>query len=124
MTKDMMIKGLSEFIASKGVDTMDLKTYKSFGNDVPVKDYLLKRYFGSWNRVLSVVKKRYPISVAPVEVKVENKNINQFMYINPKTLAEPLDKLRIQNNNKFIGIKLKIRKASEERTAKYEIEES
>ena len=66
-----MIKGLSEFIASKGVDTMDLKTYKSFGNDVPVKDYLLKRYFGSWNRVLSVVKKRYPISVAPVEVKVE-----------------------------------------------------
>ena len=67
----MMIKGLSEFIASKGVDTMDLKTYKSFGNDVPVKDYLLKRYFGSWNRVLSVVKKRYPISVAPVEVKVE-----------------------------------------------------
>ena len=71
MTKDMMIKGLSEFIASKGVDTMDLKTYKSFGNDVPVKDYLLKRYFGSWNRVLSVVKKRYPISVAPVEVKVE-----------------------------------------------------
>ena len=66
-----MIKGLSEFIASKGVDTMDLKTYKSFGNDVPVKDYLLKRYFGSWNRVLSVVKKRYPISVEPVEVKVE-----------------------------------------------------
>ena len=71
MTKDMMIKALSDFIASKGVETMDLKTYKSFGNDVPVKDYLLKRYFGSWNRVLSVVKKRYPISVAPVEVKVE-----------------------------------------------------
>ena len=32
MTKDMMIKALSEFIASKGVETMDLKTYKSFGN--------------------------------------------------------------------------------------------
>ena len=71
MTKDMMIKALSEFIASKGVETMDLKTYKSFGNEVPVKDYLLKRYWGSWNRVLGVVKKRYPISVAPVEVKVE-----------------------------------------------------
>ena len=71
MTKDMMIKALSEFIASKGVETMDLKTYKSFGNEVPVKEYLLKRYWGSWNRVLGVVKKRYPISVAPVEVKVE-----------------------------------------------------
>lgn len=71
MTKDMMIKALSDFIASKGVETMDLKTYKSFGSEVPVKDYLLKRYWGSWNRVLGVVKKRYPISVAPVEVKVE-----------------------------------------------------
>ena len=42
MTKDKMIKALSEFMAEKGVETMDLKTYKSFGNEVPVKDYLLK----------------------------------------------------------------------------------
>ena len=74
MTKDMMIKALSEFIASKGVETMDLKTYKSFGNDVPVQDYLLKRNWGAWNRVLGVVRKRYPISVAPApEPKVEKK---------------------------------------------------
>ena len=39
MTKDMMVKALSDFIASKGVETMDLAKYKSFGNDVPVKDY-------------------------------------------------------------------------------------
>ena len=58
MTKDKMIKALSEFMAEKGVETMDLKTYKSFGNEVPVKDYLLKRYWGSWNRVLGVVKKK------------------------------------------------------------------
>jgi hypothetical protein len=63
MTKDMMVKALSDFIASKGVETMDLVTYKSFGNDVPVKDYLLKRAFGSWNRVLSVLKNRYPVQV-------------------------------------------------------------
>ena len=69
MTKDMMVKALSDFIASKGVETMDLATYKDFGNDVPVKDYLLRRAFGSWNRVLSVVSKRYPVSVAPVEVE-------------------------------------------------------
>ena len=80
MTKDMMIKALSEFIASKGVETMDLKTYKSFGNEVPVKDYLLKRYWGSWNRVLGVVRKRYPVSVAPaptpkVEKKVAKKEV-------------------------------------------------
>ena len=43
MTKDMMIKALSEFMASKGVDSMTLVDYKGYGNDVPVKDYLLKR---------------------------------------------------------------------------------
>ena len=56
-----MVKALSDFIASKGVETMDLVTYKSFGNDVPVKDFMLRRAFGSWNRVCAVVKKRYPV---------------------------------------------------------------
>ena len=74
----MMIKALSEFMASKGVDSMTLVEYKGYGSDVPVKDYILKRYFGSWNRVMSVVKQRYPVSVAPapapkVEKKVEKK---------------------------------------------------
>jgi len=71
MTKDMMIKALSEFMAKKGVETMTLAEYKAVGNDVPVKDYLLKRYFGSWNRVMSVVKQRYPVSVAAPAPKVE-----------------------------------------------------
>ena len=65
MTKDMMIKALSEFMASKGVDSMTLVEYKGYGSDAPVKDYILKRYFGSWNRVMSVVKQRYHVSVAP-----------------------------------------------------------
>ena len=69
MTKDMMIKALSEFMASKGVDSMTLVEYKGYGSDVPVKDYILKRYFGSWNRILAVVNKGYPVAVAPVEVE-------------------------------------------------------
>ena len=80
MTKDMMIKALSEFMASKGVDSMTLVEYKGYGSDVPVKDYILKRYFGSWNRVMSVVKQRYPVSVAPapapkVKKKVAKKEV-------------------------------------------------
>ena len=63
----MMIKAVSDFFEKEGV--MDLAEYKSRGSDVPVKDYLLRRAFGSWNRVLSVVNKRYPVSVAPVEVE-------------------------------------------------------
>ena len=68
MTKDMMVKAVSDFMAKEG-GVMDLAEYKSHGNDVPVKDYLLRRQFGSWNRVLSVMNKRYPVSVAPVEVE-------------------------------------------------------
>ncbi len=64
----MMVKAVSDFMAKEG-GVMDLAEYKSHGNDVPVKDYLLRRAFGSWNRVLSVVSKRYPVSVAPVEVE-------------------------------------------------------
>ena len=68
MTKDMMVKALSEYFKKEG-EVMDLAVYKSHGSDVPVKDYLLRRAFGSWSRVLSVMNKRYPISVAPVEVE-------------------------------------------------------
>ena len=63
MTKDMMAKALSDFFSEEGVEKMDLPTYKSHGNDVPVKDYILRRNFGSWNRVLSAMKKRHPVAV-------------------------------------------------------------
>ena len=67
MTKNMMLKALSEFVASKGVESMTLAEYKAEGNDVPVRDYLLRRKFGSWNRVLAAAKARYPIEApAPV----------------------------------------------------------
>ena len=59
----MMAKALSDFLVEQGVETMDLATYKSHGTDVPVKDYLLRRAFGSWNRVLSAMKKRHPVEV-------------------------------------------------------------
>ena len=73
----MMIKAVSDFFVEKG-GVMDLAEYKSYGSDVPVKDFMLRRYFGSWNRVLSVVDKRYPVSVTPapkVEEKVVKKEV-------------------------------------------------
>ena len=75
----MMVKALSEFMASKGVESMDLATYKGYDSEVPVKDYILRRNFGSWNRVLSVVRKRYPVSVAPAPApkKVKEKVVKK-----------------------------------------------
>lgn len=67
-----MIKAVSDFFTEKG-GVMDLATYKSYGSDAPVKDYMLRRHFGSWNRVLSVVKNRYPVEVPVVEEKVVEK---------------------------------------------------
>ena len=73
----MMIKALSKFFTEKG-GVMDLAEYKSYGSDVPVKDFMLRRYFGSWNRVLSVVDKRYPVSVTTVpEPVVEEKVVKE-----------------------------------------------
>lgn len=81
----------------------------------------------SW-REIEIISEPYVILnsfgyIPAVKVRVESKKIAQFMYINPKTLAAPLDQLKIKNSNSFTGIKLKIRKESEEKTAKYEIEE-
>ena len=64
MTKDMMAKALSNFFVQEGVEKMDLPTYKSHGMKVPVRDYMLRRAFGSWTRVLSAMKKRHPVVVA------------------------------------------------------------
>ena len=41
MTKNMMVKAVSDYFAKKGVEGMDLAEYKSQGSDVPVKDYML-----------------------------------------------------------------------------------
>ena len=68
-----MIKAVSDFFTGEKVESMDLATYKSYGSDAPVKDYMLRRHFGSWNRVLSVVKNRYPVEVPVVEEKVVEK---------------------------------------------------
>ena len=68
MTKNMMLKALSEYMQAKNIDTISLSDYKADEN-APVRDYLLRRKYGSWNRVLSVMNKRYPVSVAPVEVE-------------------------------------------------------
>jgi len=64
MTKNMMAKALSDWFVEQGVESMDLPTYKSHGTDVPVKDYMLRRAFGSWKRVISAMKKRHPVVVA------------------------------------------------------------
>ena len=63
MTKAKMAKALSEFLVKRKVDTISLSDYKGLGNDVPVKDYLLRRAFGSWSRVLSAMQKRHPIDL-------------------------------------------------------------
>ena len=64
MTKNMMLKALSEYMQAKNVDTISLSDYKADEN-APVRDYLLRSKYGSWNRVLSAAKHRFPIEVAP-----------------------------------------------------------
>ena len=60
-----MLKALSEYMQSKGVDTVSLSDYKA-DEKAPVRDYLLRRKFGSWNRVLAAAKFRFPVEVPAV----------------------------------------------------------
>ena len=81
-----MIKALSDFMTKKG-GVMTLAEYKAEGNDVPVKDYLLRRAFGSWSRVLSVVTKRYPVVTKEVTKKVTPKKVTT-----KKTVVKKVEK--------------------------------
>jgi len=77
MTKDMMVKALSEYFKKEG-EVMGLPAYKAKGKDVPVKDYIIRKHFGSWNRFVAVIGKRYPVIIpevakAPVKKKTPAK---------------------------------------------------
>jgi len=63
MTKNMILKALSEYMQANNVDTVSLSDYKA-DPKAPVRDYLLRRKFGSWNRVLAAAKFRFPIEIA------------------------------------------------------------
>ena len=65
MTKNMMLKALSEYMQANNVDTVSLTDYKA-DPKAPVRDFLLRRKFGSWNRVLAAARFRFPVQVAPV----------------------------------------------------------
>ena len=85
----MMAKALSDFCKKNKVEEMDLKTYKGFGNDVPVKDYLLRRAFGSWNRVLSAMQKRYPIDLETLLAPAPAPKPTPKKVAPKKTVAKP-----------------------------------
>ena len=45
MTKNMMVKALSDYMASKALNTMTLAEYKAEGNDVPVERLSFEKNF-------------------------------------------------------------------------------
>ena len=62
---------------------------------------------------------------APVlPVKVEQTSLDYILYITAKSLSEPLEKLRTQNNWNFTGLKFEIRKQGTEQTSPYEIRQA
>ncbi len=59
-----------------------------------------------------------------VEVKVEGEAQNRLMYINSKSISTTLETLRLENNGKFTGITIRIRKESNDKFAKYIIDKA
>ena len=60
---------------------------------------------------------------APVlDVRVESKKIKQILYISARSLAAPLEDMRLDNNGLFTGLRFQLRKSSDARTATYEVQ--
>ena len=60
---------------------------------------------------------------APV-VEVQAPAGKHVLYISSKSISEGLEPLRQANGGKFAGLKLKVRKASEDKMAPYEVEKA
>ena len=61
----MIAKSVSEYFIKEG-GILNIVEYKSKGKDVPVKDYIIRKHFGSWNRFIAVLSKRYPVNIPEV----------------------------------------------------------
>ena len=60
---------------------------------------------------------------APViRVRAIKTGLDYLMYLSAKSLAEGLEPLRNANNGVFSGLKIAIRKQSDEKFAKYEVQ--
>ena len=59
-----------------------------------------------------------------VEVLVEGESQKRLMYINSKSISTTLENLRTENGGKFTGIKIRIRKESNDKFAKYIIDKT
>jgi len=57
-----------------------------------------------------------------VHVKKIRTGVEYGLYISAKSVAEPLEELRKNNDESFEGIRMRIRKESMDRMARYEIE--
>ena len=73
----MIAKAVSEYFVKEG-GILNIVEYKGKGKDVPVKDYIIRKHFGSWNRFVAVIGKRYPVIIpevakAPVKKKTPAK---------------------------------------------------
>jgi hypothetical protein len=54
-----------------------------------------------------------------VNVRVEKSGLDKVLVISAKSLAEPLEKLRLSNNNFFTGIEFDLCKADDSKMALY-----
>mgnify|MGYP006283205383 FL=1 len=61
---------------------------------------------------------------APIlNVNVLEANEKHILYISARSLSQELEKRREKNDGKFTGLKLKLKKESEARTAQYVVED-
>lgn len=68
-------------------------------------------------KVLLGFKGYSPVLIA----RVDDKRVPRTLYISAKSIAEPLEEMRLDNAGLFTGLRFKVRKLGNEKTALYEL---
>ncbi len=55
-------------------------------------------------------------------VRVLSTNLEYILYLSARTLAEPIERLREENDGRFTGLRFRVRKESTDKLAKYIVE--
>lgn len=60
---------------------------------------------------------------AVVDVFEKRKKREYYMFVTARSIADPIENLRVSNSGRLTGIEVWIRKSGSEKTAKYIVEE-
>ena len=94
MNKKQLMFKVADFFSEKG-KVMTLDEYRSYGTEVPVKDYHVRRFWGTWARVMQAANKLVESGTVKLkDLDSESLSFEPQISIEGEDKASKLDMLR------------------------------